>query len=289
MICYWPDLYDYDGDSRGVGRFCLMCSTGAGTNPIQPCAYMKYDAGWTDTILLTDPQSFLPVPAVGNVVYKYERPGAVNEYYLIENRQRTGRDASIPDSGLAIWHVDTYGNNSWQQQLPDQHYKVTLVQADGDWDLEHNRNSGDATDLWANPDYTECSGWTNPNTFWWDGTPSGLTVRNVSVSAPTMTFGFGAPVSCVDAGDCEDGDPCTVDDCIDSTCVNTLISNKDVDGNGVLNLFDVFCVLDVLAGDQSTCTYTDCDVQPCTPNGVVNLMDILAILDAVAGFDPCCG
>jgi hypothetical protein len=68
-----------------------------------------------------------------------------------------------------------------------------------------------------------------------------------------------------------------------------LISNKDVDQNGVLNIFDVFCILDALGGDFSTCTYENSDVDPCVANGVVNLMDIFAVLNAVAGFDPCCG
>ena len=289
MICYWPDLYDYDYDSRGVGRFCLMCSTGSAANPVQPCAYLKYVAGWTNTTLLTTAQSYLPVPVTGNAVYKYERPGAPNEYYLIENRQQTGRDTAIPDSGLAIWHVDTYGSNNWQEQLPSQHYEATLVQADGDWDLENNRNGGDSTDLWAAPEYTECGDFTIPNTSWWNGSPSGLTVRNIGVSAPVMTFTFGAAVFCVDAADCDDGNPCTLDECIDNTCVNTLITAKDVNHDGVVNLFDAFCVLDVMAGDSSECTYEDCDVEPCDPNGVVNVFDIFAVLNAIAGVDPCCG
>ena len=109
MLMGWPDLYDYDGDSTGVGRFCLMCYGGSGTNPIEPCAYMKDDAGWADITVLSAPTTGLELPADGNVVYKFEHPTLSNEYYLVENRQRSGRDSSIPDHGLAIWHVDTDG------------------------------------------------------------------------------------------------------------------------------------------------------------------------------------
>ncbi len=190
MICYWPDLYDYDGDSRGVGLFCLMCSATSSINPQQPCAYLKMTAGWADVRQLTDYQADLPVPTTGNVMYRYEHPSLPNEFYLIENRQRSGRDLYIPDAGLAIWHVDTEGNNSNQQMTPSSHYLVTLVQADGRWDLEHNTNSGDMTDLWAAPDYPQCTPLTDPDTDWWDGSASELAVMDISAISADMTFTF---------------------------------------------------------------------------------------------------
>ncbi|HPM25356.1 MAG TPA: hypothetical protein PLP66_15715, partial [Phycisphaerae bacterium] len=93
-------------------------------------------------------------------------------------------------AGLAIWHVDTQGSNNNQQQTPTLHYKVTLVQADGAWDLERYRNYGDSTDLWAAPTYTRCTPDTNPNTNWWSGESSGLYISSISESAATMYFDF---------------------------------------------------------------------------------------------------
>ena len=196
MMCYWPDLYDYGYDSAGVGRFCIMCNYTSQTNPQEPCAYMKYVAGWANAILLESSQVGLPVPSDENTIYKYAHPTQANEYYLIENRRKSGRDAGIPDAGLAIWHVDEYGSNDNQQMTPELHYKVTLVQADGDWDLEHNRNSGDSDDLWTEPDYTMCTPFTAPNTSWWDGSESGLFVTEISAASSTMTFTFGSPADC---------------------------------------------------------------------------------------------
>ncbi|MBD3347668.1 MAG: M6 family metalloprotease domain-containing protein [Candidatus Eisenbacteria bacterium] len=190
MLMGWPDLYDYDGDSSGVGTFCLMCSMGSSTNPIQPCAYMKYQAGWANISQPSGYQSDLTAPSTGNVVYKFDHPTLFSEYYLIENRQKTGRDASIPDHGLAVWHCDENGSNNWQQQTPDYHYEVTLVQADGDWDLENHRNYGDGFDLYAASLYTECSPLTYPDTDWWDGTESGYYFMDISSSGSTMTFDF---------------------------------------------------------------------------------------------------
>ncbi len=190
MLMGWPDLYDYDGDSAGVGAFCLMCGGCFGTNPAEPCAYFKLDAGWADVIDLWDPTVDLPLDVDGNMMYRFQRVGHPNEFFLIENRQKSGRDAGLPDHGLALWHVDTEGNNSNQQQLPDLHYLVTLVQADGRWDLENNNNSGDATDLYAAPSYTECSPTSSPNTEWWDRSPSQASFTDISSSGPMMTFDF---------------------------------------------------------------------------------------------------
>ncbi|MEJ2720598.1 MAG: M6 family metalloprotease domain-containing protein, partial [bacterium] len=194
MICYWPDLYDYDTnpaeDSYGVGKFCIMCSATSGTNPQEPCAYLKDIAGWAATTVITTPQTLVTVPSTSNTIYKYEHPSLANEYYLFENRQRTGRDAGLPDDGLAIWHIDTEGNNSNQEMTPESHYLVTLVQADGDWDLERHVNIGDNTDLWSEPVYVDCTPYTTPNTNWWDGSTSGLFATDISASGATMTFVF---------------------------------------------------------------------------------------------------
>ncbi len=190
MICYWPDLYDYDFDSRGVGKFCLMCFGTSDTNPQEPSAYCKYLSGWTTTNLLTAPQTGVTVPSDVNTIYKYQHPALTNEYYLIENRQKAGRDLYLPDDGIAIWHIDTQGSNNNQEMTPESHYEVTLVQADGNWDLESNVNTGDATDLWSSPGYVECTPFTTPNTNWWDGSPFSLSISEISGSSTSMTFNF---------------------------------------------------------------------------------------------------
>jgi len=88
MLCYWPDLYDYDSDSRGVGRFCVMCNVASGTNPQEPCAPMKYYAGWGTVIELETYMPDLVAPSYENTYFKYSHPTHSYEYYLVENRQR---------------------------------------------------------------------------------------------------------------------------------------------------------------------------------------------------------
>ena len=200
LLCYWPDLYDYGYESRGAGAYCLMAKPGvaatAATHPVEPCAYMKDEAGWSTTTLLTTPQSGLTAPSGINTIYKYAHPTNSNEYYLIENRWQSGRDVSLPDSGLAIWHIDTEGSNNNEQMTPELHYLATVVQADGQWDLEYYNNYGDTADLWEAPTSTQCAPYTYPNTDWWDGSSSDLVVSNISAAGATMTFDFSTLTDC---------------------------------------------------------------------------------------------
>ncbi len=196
MVFGWPDTYDANGGSKGVGRYDLMAYGAIGGNPVEPAARWKYDEGWTDTTELNN--KTMPfqgsVTAGVNTIYKYTNPSNPNEYYLIENRFKTARDSYLPDSGIAIWHIDNYGSNSNEQMgpTPSEHYMLTLVQADGRWDMENNLNTGDSTDLWSAPDDIIIGPYGNiPNTNWWFGTESGLGIRDVSSAASVMTFTYG--------------------------------------------------------------------------------------------------
>jgi M6 family metalloprotease-like protein len=190
MVCGWPDLYDYDGDSAGTGGYDIMSNGMSATNPIEPSAELKRSAGWTTPTLLPGaPTTGLSLAtSSGNAAYRFNKNG--NEWYLLENRQKTGRDAALPTSGLALWHIDTTGNNSLQQMTNAQHYYVTLVQADGDWDLENNVNQGDSGDLYKSTGNDAATPCTDPNTDWWDGSVSNLSITNISASQATMTFDF---------------------------------------------------------------------------------------------------
>lgn len=96
-------------------------------------------------------------------------------------------------------------------------------------------------------------------------------------------FWVGACEGCLD---CEDEDYCTCDACIDGVCTNSRVYG-DVVCNGVVSVFDVFCILECIAGDCGCCC--NCDIEPCGGNGVVSVLDAIAVLRAIAGVDPCCG
>ena len=120
MVCDFPDLYDYGTESNGVGDFCLMCFGGPDKNPTEVSAYLKNEAGWTSSLTTMQPSTTYSLAAGNNNFLIHQR--SATEYFILENRQRTGRDAGLPDAGLAIWHVDELGNNSNEQMTAAMHY-----------------------------------------------------------------------------------------------------------------------------------------------------------------------
>ncbi|HJQ56482.1 MAG TPA: M6 family metalloprotease domain-containing protein [Vineibacter sp.] len=189
MVCDFPDLYDYGSESNGVGDYCLMCFGGPDRNPTEVSAYLKNEAGWASNLTTMQPSTTYSLPAGQNSFLIH--PRSATEYFILENRQRTGRDAGLPDAGLAIWHVDELGNNSNEQMTSAMHYQLSLEQADGRFDLERAANGGDSDDLHGAPGRTRFGVGTAPNSNWWDGTASGLDIISVSAPASTMTVSTG--------------------------------------------------------------------------------------------------
>lgn len=212
MLCDYPDFYDYEYDSvGGAGLFCLMNGRRQEYDNCPPIAsaYCRYICGWTETTVLNKFQSLEGVLKSSkegwdaqNQIYMFPNPatkkedGVYTEYYLLENRQQWGRDQWLPASGIAIWHCDEQGDRDNQSVLYNdkhQNYELTLMQADGLWDFENNKNDGDRYDLWfagnraQNYNNRFASG-TTPSSRWWNGKGSGLTITNFSASGSVMTF-----------------------------------------------------------------------------------------------------
>jgi M6 family metalloprotease-like protein len=188
MLCDYPDLYDYGYESSGVGGYCLMCAGNnvSEKNPIPVAAYLKRSSGWARNVTPITHGATITLEAGTNDFAIYSRGG--REYFLIENRQRAGRDASLPDEGLAIWHVDEDGDNSHEQMTSGSHYELSLEQADGLFQLERQRNQvGDPGDLFAGS-LARFADNTVPDSKWWNGTSSNLTIDQVSAAGQSITF-----------------------------------------------------------------------------------------------------
>ena len=189
MICGFPDLYDTGFQSSGLGAYCLMSSEGDPKNPVQISAYLKYKAGWANSVKKITPGSNIAISAGINDFYIYQNPNDPAEYFIIENRRASGRDASIPSQGLAIWHIDESGNNQNEQMTLNQHYECSLEQSDNNFDLERRPYSyGDAQDLFSATTNRRFGNATFPDSKWWDGTPSGLEIIDISLPGATITL-----------------------------------------------------------------------------------------------------
>ncbi|MEX1115624.1 MAG: M6 family metalloprotease domain-containing protein [Akkermansiaceae bacterium] len=197
LLLNYPDLYDYDGDSQGVGGHCLMGSgnfSNGGKTPSPLNAYFKDLVGWASVtdVVATDFRT-VSLPTTGNVAYRFLKPGQPSEFFILENRGEGDKwAAGVPDKGIAIWHVDdaVYGNDS-QEMTEGEHYQVSLEQADGAFDLENNQNRGDARDLF-DLGRSKFNDTTLPNSKWWDGSKSSVVLQVLGDVGPSTRVLFGA-------------------------------------------------------------------------------------------------
>ncbi len=188
MLCTFPDLYDLGDQSYGTGHFCLM-GTGGIPDPHNPCqfsAYLKHRAGWASSVTPIAPGLKFSARAFQNDFFLFQKNPT--EYFIVENRFKSGRDQALPDSGLAIWHVDEFGSNENEQMTPKLHYRCALMQADGQNHLELGINPGDGLDLFPSGKSNRFNDSTNPSSKWWDGMPSKLHIH--SIGAPGMSMSF---------------------------------------------------------------------------------------------------
>jgi M6 family metalloprotease-like protein len=192
MVMSWPDLYDYGFESKGTGVYCLMSGGGSAEDPVPPCPYLRWLAGWEEVIdLPNNPTQAVSYTVTANShrCYKYANPQAANEFFLIENRIQTQRDATLPSKGLAIWHVDENGSNNYEQMTPALHYKVSLEQADRNFDLEAAYGGwGDSEDLYPQPANSLFNDYSIPNAKWWSRQPSGLNITAIGPAGIEQSF-----------------------------------------------------------------------------------------------------
>jgi immune inhibitor A len=189
LLFGFPDLYDTDDTSEGIGNWCLMAGgswNGNGDTPAHPSAWCKAQQGWAAVTNVTT-SGALSIPDVksSKQIHRLWKDGAGgSEYFLVENRQRTGFDAKLPADGLLIWHID----ENQAGNTDENHYKVALMQADGKRDMEADRNRGDAGDPYpGSSNNTTFNASSTPNSKSYAGQDTSVSVIVTSASGPTMT------------------------------------------------------------------------------------------------------
>lgn len=134
----FPDLYDttYSG-SYGMDAWDLMhsgCYNGNSFCPANYTGFERWVAGWSTPIELkndTIVSSMASLTDNGDSYIIYNEQNK-DEFYMLDNRQRTGWDASVPASGLLISHID-YKKSVWDANTVNNdvnHERLTVFHAD---------------------------------------------------------------------------------------------------------------------------------------------------------------
>lgn len=184
---YYPFFFPY-----AAGAYSLMDNAYT-TNYIDP--YNRLRAGWIEPVNITTSGTYLiNSTADGGSVYAlYSKSRGIQEYFLIENRQReTYYDSQLQDSGIAIWDIiedqNIFGNlpapsgvstASWNSIPKDEWGRrgIRMIRP-GYYPFD------DSKALWKNAsDRSQFIRLT-----WADGSDSGFTLSNFSNSGKQMEF-----------------------------------------------------------------------------------------------------
>jgi M6 family metalloprotease-like protein len=164
----FPDLYDTDFTSAGIGRWSVM-STGSwnrvgtafsGTTPAGLDAFSKSYQGWVAPVSVVGAVNGAPLPASAtsptsyrlganpdDVDWKFEVRKGAGEYFLVENRQPVGWDAGLPACGVIVYHVDESVTFTNKANADEAHRLVDVVEADGSVALNTYGYGGSAADV----------------------------------------------------------------------------------------------------------------------------------------------
>jgi immune inhibitor A len=199
LLFGWPDLYDIDGSSEGLGNWCLMAGgswNAGGDVPAHPSAWCKVNQQWV-TVVNQAAEEDLDVEDVkdSHTVYRLWQDGAGGtEYFLMENRQPDRYDRELPGGGLLVYHID----DSMPDNSDESHYLVGLLQADGQEDLEGASNRGDGGDPYpgsaANRTFDAAS---SPDSHSHGGADTCVSITDIPDPGPVMTVHL--RVSCAEA------------------------------------------------------------------------------------------
>ncbi len=132
-----PDFYDTRGTAFGMDIWSVMdygeyC--GNGYYPVNYTAYERDFMGW-ETITTVSVPSTLHITcfAEGGGGYKVVNDKNDNEYYILENRQKMGWDATLGRiaTGLQVTHVD-FSSSRWYANTVNtdrSHQRMTVIAA----------------------------------------------------------------------------------------------------------------------------------------------------------------
>ena len=101
------DMYEDAGtDPSAPGPFSLMDQHN--THPdLDPWHKLHHGQWFNSHVINQDGYELVTQVEQQPSIYKLADPSShLGEYFLVENRQHTGYDSGLPDTGLAIWHIN---------------------------------------------------------------------------------------------------------------------------------------------------------------------------------------
>lgn len=220
-----PDFYDTDysnngGESHHPGEWDLMAGGSDfnyGRTPVGYTLFERYALGWAHPKTITGEGTYsMEAVNVSRDGYILRTP-VNNEYFIIENRQKTSWDTYLPGHGMTIARVDSTNASIWSANqvncFPNHNYYEMLRAG--------NTTSGDlASDpfpgSFGNPMITNS---TYPNLKTWNGTENPFNIVGITENDGVITFNV-----------ITDGNIQRLVEDFEGMTANSSTSDKDVEG-----------------------------------------------------------
>lgn len=220
-----PDFYDTDyaksgGQSHDPGGWDLMAGGGDynyGRSPVGYTFYERYALGWAKALPLTRPGSYeLEAVNVARNGYILRTP-VQNEFFTIENRQKTGWDAYLPGHGMIVTRVDSTNLSVWTDNKVNcnpAHNYFEMLRAGNttEGDLNTDPFPGASGNVMLTND-------TKPSLATWEGYANELNIVNIAEKDGLITFNV-----------VDDGDILTLVEDFETMPVSTGTTDKNVEG-----------------------------------------------------------
>lgn len=191
-----PDFYDTgsndgsESQSHYPGVWSVMSGGNYGNHsrtPVGYSLYERYALGFT-TPEEIEVEGTITLDALNtsNKGYMLKTP-VRNEYFMIENRQQTKWDASLPYHGMLVHRVDRTNTTVWDNNTINnnpKHLYYELLFADGFKSLD-----GSTTDPFpGTANVTTLNNSTTPSLLTWSGRANAWGLENISERGGKITF-----------------------------------------------------------------------------------------------------
>ena len=130
-------LVDYyhtsDNNKKTLENWSIMdggAYNNVGRTPPSYSAFDRFYLGWLTPILLTNAQNITLTPIISSNKALLIAQNSIHnlngsnpnptEFFILENRLKTGFDSYLPGEGMLIWHID-YNYSDWQNNSPNNY------------------------------------------------------------------------------------------------------------------------------------------------------------------------
>jgi len=181
-----PDLYDTNYSGAPHPESYSVLASGPYNNnsntPPTMSAYERYSMGWLEPEELTVASSIALDNIFENKAYII-KTDSENEFFMLENRQRTSWDTYLPEHGMLIWHID-YDRMSWRRNTVNNDVNHQRVEIEKAGNSSSNRvfpGSGNVRNFTDD---------TAPNMRTWSGTSLNKPVTGIREEGGKIYFKF---------------------------------------------------------------------------------------------------